>query len=199
MAPKTKGNSLPALDPSRMVEADPRDPRALRTQWPCYGDHPEVAIGNNKFGQWKSCAVCSYRLSCTPREGAPGSDSKTENFPTVRRALSRLYEDIGDVKPDAEMVRVAIEMEYARNRYHQLIQKFDKKRAVATVPPKEVIESTVTSAAPSHKVKGYISEKEGPPELLNPNLVEMEDGPPGRPSLSSSMTSWSVTGSPAAQ
>eukprot|EP00439_Symbiodinium_sp_Y106_P043386 s5396_g5.t1 len=96
-----------------MVEADPRDPRALRTQWPCYGDHPEVAIGNNKFGQWKSCAVCSYRLSYTPREGAPGSDSKTENFPTVRRALSRLYEDIGDVRPDAEMVRVAIEMEYA--------------------------------------------------------------------------------------
>ena len=81
MAPKTKGNALPALDPSRMVEADPRDPRALRTQWPCYGDHPEVAIGNNKFGQWKSCAVCSYRLSYTPREGAPGSDSKTEKLP----------------------------------------------------------------------------------------------------------------------
>ncbi|OLQ15076.1 hypothetical protein AK812_SmicGene734 [Symbiodinium microadriaticum] len=165
-------SSAQAFSDSRAVEADPRDCRALRTQWPCYGHHPEVAIGNNKFAQWKSCAVCSYRLSYVPREGAPGSDSKTENFPTVRRALSTLHGDIGDVQPDAEMVRVAIEMEYAN---HQLIQKFDKKRAVATVPPKEMIEATSSQAAMPSKAKGYQREMKGDvPELLNPNLVEME-------------------------
>ncbi|CAE7548364.1 unnamed protein product, partial [Symbiodinium necroappetens] len=157
---------------TRHAPADPRDCRALRTQWPCYGHHPEVAIGNNKFAQWKSCAVCSYRLSYVPREGAPGSDSKTENFPTVRRALSTLHGDIGDVQPDAEMVRVAIEMEYAKNMYHQLIQKFDKKRAVATVPPKEMIEGTPSQAAMPSKAKGYPSEMKGTTRETIAELVD---------------------------
>ncbi|CAE7794539.1 unnamed protein product [Symbiodinium sp. CCMP2592] len=169
-----KSSAMPALDPERLVEADPRDPRALRTQWPCYGYHPEVSVGNNKYGQWKHCAVCSYRLSYTPREGAPGSDTKTENFVTVRRALSQLHADIGDVQVIEEMVKVAIEMEYAKNRYHQLIQKFDKKKAVATHPKPAATTSTPVATTTS----GYKVTVEN--ELLNPNLVDMEATVPKR-------------------
>ena len=199
MAPK-KSSALPELDYERAVGPDTRDPRALKTQWPCFGEHPELTVGNNKYAQWKHCAVCCYRVSYVPREGAPGSDSKTENFPTIRKALARLHEDIGDVQPEGEMVKVAIDLEYARNRYHQLIQKFDRKKAPATAPAAPSKSTSLTTARPSMTpaLKGGYKEPSPSEEgaLMNPNLVDMEDGPPGRPSPISSATSWSVTGSP---
>ncbi|CAE7897604.1 unnamed protein product, partial [Symbiodinium necroappetens] len=96
--------------------------------------------------------------------GAFGSDSKTENFPTIRKALAQLREDIGDVQPEGEMVKVAIDLEYAKNRYHQLIQRFDRKRAVSTMPAAKGSSTSTTvsmaarpSAHPS--LKGGYKEK----------------------------------------
>ncbi|CAE7387909.1 unnamed protein product, partial [Symbiodinium sp. CCMP2592] len=154
------------------------------TQWPCFGEHPELTVGNNKYAQWKHCATCCYRVSYVPREGAPGSDSKTENFPTIRKALAQLHEDIGDVQPEGEMVKVAIDLEYARNRYHQLIQKFDRRRAPATRGPTTTKATLGPSAAkpsttPTLKSGYKETELREDGAMINPNLVDMEDGPPG--------------------
>lgn len=200
MAPK-KSSALPELDYERAVGPDTRDPRALKTQWPCFGEHPELMVGNNKYAQWKHCAVCCYRVSYVPREGAPGSDSKTENFPTIRKALAQLHEDIGDVQPEGEMVKVAIDLEYARNRYQQLIQKFDRRRAPVTrapMLPKPTSGSTTVRPTATPELKSGYKEKESSEgdAMMNPNLVDMVDGPPGRPSPISTTGSWSVTGSP---
>ena len=72
---KPKEKAMP-LDHSRVVEADPRDPRFAGA--PCFSRHQPEPMGkgsrsgSNQHGQWIHCKECGIRLSYTPRVGKHG-------------------------------------------------------------------------------------------------------------------------------
>ncbi|CAE7260736.1 unnamed protein product [Symbiodinium sp. CCMP2592] len=150
-----------------------------------------VHVGSNRYGMWEECEVCALRLKYTPREGAPSSDTKVENAVTVQRAMALLREDLKDGKPDRELVKVALEMEYAKNRYEQLLRRrgvIPVAKSTVGTPPKIDEKGKDVTPGPARETAGY-------GDMENPNHHEMEDGVVGKPipgtaTSSPSTASW---------
>lgn len=88
---KAKGYKT-EFDHTRQMGPDARDPRLLKTTWPCFNQHvPEK--GSNRWGLWEQCAKCALRMAYTPAVGAQGQSTKTELTQNVQEALHRLRTD----------------------------------------------------------------------------------------------------------
>lgn len=77
------------FDETRKTNGDPRDVRSQETTWPCMGAHTPK-IGNNRYGMWKECSRCAYRMEYTPAVNAPGNTIKSDLPQNVQEALQRL-------------------------------------------------------------------------------------------------------------
>lgn len=88
----SKNKSQVVFDRTRTMTPTSQDPRSDPSQWPCMGQH-EIKAYNNKWGEWKECAVCNLRVAYTPAQGAPATSCKTDHGPNVISALERLRAD----------------------------------------------------------------------------------------------------------
>ncbi|CAK8989535.1 Dynein heavy chain [Durusdinium trenchii] len=87
---KAKSKGYTKFDDTRTQGPDQRDPRMQKETWPCFGDHPEVTMGNNRYGQWTECSKCGLRLKYTPATNAPAQTTKTNLPMNVTEAIARL-------------------------------------------------------------------------------------------------------------
>ena len=77
------------LDLARVVEMDPRDPRAMG-EGPCGTEHTAKKKGN-QWARWTECSRCCLRMDYTPYIHSPATSARTENPKNVRDALRELW------------------------------------------------------------------------------------------------------------
>lgn len=104
MAPK-KSIQSPPLDPKKCVGINPQDPRSSTECWPCKGNRKPSNAGSNGFGAWKERKVCAVRTEYIPRQGYQGKARMQ-----VTQALNRLEKDLKDSLPNADLVKLTINM-----------------------------------------------------------------------------------------
>jgi hypothetical protein len=92
-------------DWNRMMETDPRDPRAWTGPCAFLGHTEPTRFSSNAQGRWKNCERCDLRLKYVPFFGAPGTMHKQPLPDQVRRALKSLEDH---VTVNAEIVRAEI-------------------------------------------------------------------------------------------
>lgn len=95
IVPKSKAKTTKnktEYDETRRVGPDPRDPRASKSQWPCFGTHAPTSNGN-RFGRWEECHRCAHRLSYIPAVNAPAQSTHVDLPQNVVEALARLRSD----------------------------------------------------------------------------------------------------------
>ena len=125
-----KAKSLPItsqreLDPERTLEADPRDPRMSRSQWPCRGAHVQGKPQSNKWAQWITCERCALRLQYTPKQGSPATNVSHPNPKMVEHALRDLRELLPeDMEPNESLFKAAFEKVVAEERLKTLLQDY---------------------------------------------------------------------------
>lgn len=109
MAPK-KSIQSPPLDPEKCLGINPQDPRSSKECWPCRGSHKPSNAGSNGFGAWKECRVCAVRTEYIPRQGYQGNARLQDHPHTVTQALHRLEKDLKNSLPNADLVKLTINM-----------------------------------------------------------------------------------------
>lgn len=87
---KAKSKNPTSFDETRSFGVDHRDPRTLKTTWPCMGEHANIKTSNNRFGRWSECEKCGLRVAYTPAVTAPSEYTKCENPTNVTEALHKL-------------------------------------------------------------------------------------------------------------
>ena len=85
---KEKVTDTYELDPTRTIDMDPRDPRALG-EGPCGTEHFGKQTGN-QWARWTDCAKCCLRIEYIPYKHSPSMNTRTENPKDVRDALHEL-------------------------------------------------------------------------------------------------------------
>ena len=101
---KSRAKARPrSLDKTRMMKADPRDPRVQKEQWPCFGAHVPAPAQSNAHGQWIHCCHCDLRLLYIPRKGSPSTTTAVVNANMVAKMLRDLQPLLGQVKPTAKI------------------------------------------------------------------------------------------------
>ena len=155
MAPKT--TEIKDMDWDRTVPMDPRDPRSLRTQWPCMGNHIPMKWHSNKWGQWTHCSRCALRLEYVPKIGAPANSSALVNPGNVKKALEELQRDLpGHMEPNEELVRVMIEKVIAEERMKTLLAEYQKSWDSAKSKVNKAKEALRSTTSPrSSRTEGY--------------------------------------------
>ena len=114
-APKAKAKPL---DISRVMKADPRDPRSSRKTWPCYGTHLPGRSPANQHGQWVHCATCDLRLAYTPRKGSTSQHTVCHNPAMIERTLRELRPLMREAQPTAAIVRAMLAKINAEEALH---------------------------------------------------------------------------------
>lgn len=78
-------------DVSRVIEMDPRDPRA-KESWPCRNNHVPSNWQKNPQGMWRHCQVCNldHEAVICARQGSPSSSAQAMNHVMVQRMLHEL-------------------------------------------------------------------------------------------------------------
>ncbi|CAK9012313.1 Cytoplasmic dynein 1 heavy chain 1 [Durusdinium trenchii] len=115
---RPKGKAVPKkvkgyvkFDETRSQGPDQRDPRVLPDTWPCYGNHQDATMGNNRYGQWTECAKCGLRLKYTPTATAPAQTTKTNLPMNVTEAIAKLRsEGWAEEEMSAQVMKSAIEV-----------------------------------------------------------------------------------------
>ncbi|CAE7258173.1 TY1B-NL2, partial [Symbiodinium necroappetens] len=170
---------------SRMVASTPTSPHVNNSFAQHNGsqeEHRASPASGRESGNSARSKRCSFneddlavlRATCRSESGqqSPRAVDGVRNVcpaVTVRRAMKALHEDLGNQLPTHELVKVAIEVEYAKNRYEQLLRVKGYKAKSLGATEHEI-------HTPVDKVQPWATEVTDPELLGNPNAVEMDDG-----------------------
>ena len=171
MSTSSKADKTPqVLDEARVQPADTRDPRYSADQWPCFGNH-KPGKGANRWGVWRECMVCAFRVSYTPFVGAPGHETMATNPTDVKEALNRLQTQ--GMTSDR---LVKLTLKEIQQEHRELAKELKQTQAAtkAASKPKSKAAPKSRSTASSSATPPEQQEQEIPPEVPVSNFDELD-------------------------
>lgn len=156
---KEKTKAAPG-DQSRLIQMDPRDPRADAGVWPCYGQHQGQSWQGNPHGLWIHCETCNLRLLYMPRVGSPSNSTQTLNHQMVQKMLQELEPLMNGMRPSARICKAMMDKITAEEQLNYLIREQMIKGSNAMSKSKAYPKST---ASPSTPMSWELPVEETPP------------------------------------
>jgi hypothetical protein len=174
-----KKASLPDFDYNRKLAWDPKDPRALPSQWPCHGQHVAGTMMSNPHAQWQHCKHCNLRLLYVPRIGSPASNMQNHHPDMVTKMLGQLEVLMEGKKPTSAICLAMMEKINAEEKLlakiglevNQPASKSKPKKNVK-IPAEEEVIQTAGYSTKSNLSDSWESIKISPRDMLSQEVEE---------------------------
>ena len=171
---------LPDFDHDRKLAWDPKDPRALPSQWPCFGQHVAGSMMSNPHAQWQHCKHCNLRILYVPRIGSPASHMQNHHPDMVLKMLGQLEVLMEGKKPTSAICLAMMEKINAEEKLlakinletKQSVAKPKSKKNVKTPVEEEVIQ-TAGYSTKSNLSDSWESIKVSPRDPLSQEVEEL--------------------------